>query len=131
MKKLARITAFAAAFSIPSLPAHAGPAGHLVGTWECQVAGAPPTPTPAIVWFGGASSEGKWIDSVVDLDAFAGAASGVSDLSSGAHGWWRVRPQEGTAFMVKPLAGAKDAGAAMLLKLGQSSYGCRRLPRTT
>jgi hypothetical protein len=119
---LAVLTALAA-------PAYAGPAGQLMGTWECQAAGAAPSSTPPIVWFGGAASEGKQIDSVVDLDAFGGKASGVSDLLSGSNGWWRVQPQEGAAFLVKPVAGAKDAGA-MQLRLGLASYDCRRLPRS-
>lgn len=109
-------------------PVYAGPAHELIGTWECQASGAPPTKTPPIVWFGEASSDGKRIDSAVDLDGFAGTVSGVSDLASENKGWWTVQPQDGVPFMVKPFAPSKQTGA-MFLRLGQASYNCRRLPR--
>ena len=124
-----RATLIAAAMMLAA-PVYGGPADHLIGTWECQVAGAPVTSTPPIVWFGEAHSEGKRIETVVDLDAFAGAATGVADLASTGNGWWKVQPQEGVTFLVKPLSHhAKGASAAMLLKAGRASYDCRRLPR--
>jgi hypothetical protein len=125
---LARVILSAVAAAAVAAPVHAGPAGHLVGTWECQPARSPATPTPPIVWFGEAMSDGKPIDTVVDLDAFDGKASGVSDLVSASNGWWKVQPQEGAAFLFKPPVSA--SAAAMPVKLGASSYECRRLPRT-
>lgn len=120
----------AAALAALIAPAHAGPADDLIGTWECRVPGAAPTKTPPIVWFGPATADGKAIDTTVDLDGFARTVSGISDIATTADGWWRVQPQDGTAFMVKPLppVGAK-ATPAMSLKRGEASYQCLRLPR--
>jgi hypothetical protein len=126
MKRLGLLVALTAL----AVPVHAGPAHELIGTWECQAAGAPPTKTPPIVWFGEASADGKTIDSAVDLDGFARSVSGISDLASDAKGWWTVQPQDGVPFMVKPRPPlGKQLGAAMFLRLGQASYDCRRLPR--
>ena len=111
-------------------PGYAGPANELIGTWECTVPGAPPTKTPPIVWFGSASTEGKTIDSTVDLDGFDRRVSGISDIASAPSGWWKVAPQEGLTFVVKPLPPAgKQAPWAMSLRFGEGSYRCRRLPR--
>jgi hypothetical protein len=124
-----RFSVIAAAMMLAA-PVFAAPADHLIGTWECQVAGAPVTTTPPIVWFGEAHSEGKRIETVVDLDAFAGAATGVADLASTGNGWWKVQPQDGESFLIKPVSPyGKDGKGAMLVKMGQSSYDCRRLKR--
>ncbi len=125
MKRLALLAALMALVA----PVRAGPAHELIGTWECQVSGAPPTKTPPIVWFGEANADGKRIDSAVDLDGFARTVSGVSDLASDTKGWWTVQPLDGVSFMVKPRPPlGKQTAGAMFLKLGQASYNCRRLP---
>ena len=104
-------------------------ADELIGTWECTVPGAPPTKTPPIVWFGPANTDGKAVDATVDLDGFARTVSGISDLAADADGWWKVQPQDGQPFLVKPLPPEGKAVPAMALKQGSESYHCLRLPR--
>lgn len=125
MKRLALLACAALAVAPP---APAQDTARLIGTWECRVPGAAPTRTPPIVWFGGAYSEGKIVPSTIDLDGFARAVSGLSNVSAAADGWIRIQPQQGDAFMVKPLGQAGDRVPAMSLKRGNASYHCLRLP---
>ena len=104
------------------------PSDQLVGTWECRIPGAAPTTTPPIVWFGGASADGKLLATHVDLDGFARNVSGISDIVPDAPGWWKVQPEAGPAFLVQPLP-SRGKIAAMSLKRGNTSYSCLRLPR--
>jgi hypothetical protein len=126
MRRFLFLAAAAAAF--PAAAALPTPADQLVGTWECRVPGAPPTKTPPIVWFGAAEAGGKLIEANVDLDGFARTVSGISDVVADAAGWWKIQPQDGTAFLVQPLPG-RGKTPAMSLKLGNASYSCLRLPR--
>jgi hypothetical protein len=116
---------------LTALPAAtlANPANELVGTWECRIPGAAPTRTPPIVWFGAARSDGKVIETALDLDGFARQVSGISDVLAEPGGWLRVQPQDGPAFTVKPLGTANRAGTpAMSLRRGGTAYHCLRLP---
>lgn len=126
MKRLVLLVAIAAL----AAPAIAAPVDDLIGTWECTVPGSPPTKTPPIVWFGPATADGKAVDTTVDLDGFARTVSGISDLAADADGWWKIQPQDGESFMVKPLPPVgKAVVPAMTLKQGATSYHCLRLPR--
>ena len=125
MKRLVLLVAIATL----AAPVFAAPADELIGTWECTVPGAPPTKTPPIVWFGPANTDGKAVDATVDLDGFARTVSGISDLAADADGWWKVQPQDGQPFLVKPLPPEGKAVPAMALKQGSESYHCLRLPR--
>lgn len=109
--------------------APANPAEALAGTWECRVPGAEPTRTPPIVWFGAARSDGKVLDTAVDLDGFARQVSGISDLVAEPGGWLRVQPQDGAAFSVRPLGANRQGVAAMSLRRGATAYHCLRLPQ--
>jgi len=118
----------AAAAALPAVAALPTPADQLVGTWECRIPGAPPTTTPPIVWFGPTQADGKLIATNVDLDGFARAVSGVSDIVPDANGWWKIQPQDGPAFLVQPLP-SRGKTPGMSLKRGNASYNCLRLPR--
>jgi hypothetical protein len=126
MTRLA-LLACAALAAVPAV-ATAQDTARLVGTWECRVPGAAPTRTPPIVWFGGAYSDGKIVPATIDLDGFARAVSGLSNVSAAADGWIQIQPQQGDPFMVKPLGRAGDRVPAMSLKRGNASYHCLRLP---
>jgi hypothetical protein len=119
----------AAAVALPAAATHLPmPADQLVGTWECRIPGAPPTTTPPIVWFGPAQADGRLIATNVDLDGFARASSGVSDIVPDANGWWKIQPQDGPSFLVQPLP-SRGKTPAMSLRRGNASYSCLRLPR--
>ena len=80
MKRLTLLAGVVLA-ALPAV-ASAQDTARLVGTWECRVPGAEPTRTPPIVWFGGAYSEGKIVPSAIDLDGFARAVSGLSNVAA-------------------------------------------------
>jgi hypothetical protein len=122
--------AAAAAVALPATAALPMPADQLIGTWECRAPGAPPTKTPPILWFGAAQTDGRLIETNVDLDGFARTVSGVSDIVPDDAGWWKIQPQDGAAFLVQPLP-ARGKTPAMSLKRGNASYSCLRLPRYT
>jgi hypothetical protein len=118
-----RLVFFAAAIALGA-PALAGPTDDLLGTWECRVEGAAPTKTPPIVWFGLGNAAAN-----VDLDGFSRTVYGISDVAADANGWWKVQPQDGQSFLVKPITPVgKAATPAMTLKRGDTSYNCLRLP---
>ena len=126
MKRFALIAA-AAAFVAP---AYAAPVDELLGTWECRVPGAPPTNTPPIVWFGSAQSDPKIVETTVDLDGFGRTVSGLSEVAPDADGWWKVQPEDGQPFNVKPLGPTgKHSAPAMMIRHGPASYRCLRLPQ--
>ena len=106
MKRLTLLAGVVLA-ALPAV-ASAQDTARLVGTWECRVPGAEPTRTPPIVWFGGAYSEGKIVPSAIDLDGFARAVSGLSNVAAAADGWIQIQPQQGEPFTVKPLGHAGD-----------------------
>lgn len=118
---------FLAAAAVLALPALAGPADDLMGTWECRIPGAAPTRTPPIVWFGPAPAEEAAASPAVDLDGFARTVSGVSGVVPEADGWLKVQPKDGEAFQVQPLP-PRGKTPAMTLKRGNASYHCLRLP---
>ncbi|MFO1364451.1 MAG: hypothetical protein U1F45_18680 [Burkholderiales bacterium] len=126
MKRLTLLAGVVLA-ALPAV-ASAQDTARLVGTWECRVPGAEPTRTPPIVWFGGAYSEGKIVPSAIDLDGFARAVSGLSNVAAAADGWIQIQPQQGEPFTVKPLGHAGDRVPAMTLRRGNASYHCLRLP---
>ncbi len=129
MSHLACLVALAAAAA--ALPAFAaGPADDLLGTWECNVSGGPPTRTPPFVWFGPAqSSDATAAATTVDLDGFARTVFGISEVVADAGGWWKVQPQEGEPFLVQTLPPHRVKTPAMSLRRGAESYNCLRLPR--
>src|SRR4249920_3192155 len=123
--KRALLLVLAAAYALPALAFR--PADDLLGTWECRVPGAAPTRTPPIVWFGPALSGDSVVPTSVDLDGFARAVSGISDVVPDAPGWWKVQPQDGAPFLVQP-DGSRGKTPGMTLRRDGASYHCLRLP---
>jgi hypothetical protein len=128
MRRLA--LALACLIAAAASPALAdGPVDGLLGTWECYVPGAPPTKTPPIVWFGPAATAGTIATSTVDLDGFARAVYGISEIVPDAGGWWKIQPEQGEPFLVQSLPPFRGQTPQMSLRRGAASYNCLRLPR--
>jgi hypothetical protein len=117
----------AALFALP-LACAAGPADAVAGTWECRVPGTDHGPTPPILYLGAADGA----ETAIDVDGFAREVYGIGRIDVDAGGWWKITPEQGAAFRVRPDAAARGGRPTMQVQRDAASYRCHRVqPKET